>query len=83
MRFIIASLFVICSLSLSAQKKDSLPKKDSVQVLVMNMEALAKFAQALDGLIDSKKTTQELLKYLEQFVIKVPAPAPPANKPKQ
>lgn len=81
MRFLFIVLFSALTLSSFAQQKDSIPsKKDSVQLLVMDMEQVQELIKRLDAKIDSKKETYEFYKFLEMFIRKFPAP--PANKSK-
>lgn len=78
MKKLLTLLFVLVTLSAAAQDK---PKDSTIQVTVSLNDFRALLA-VIDASIDSKKTSKELLEFLQKNAKLLTPPTDPVDKPK-
>lgn len=80
MKKLLTLLLVLVTLTATAQNKPE-PKDSTIQVTVSLNEFRALLA-VIDASIDSKKTSKELLEFLQKNAKLLTPPVDPADKPK-
>jgi len=79
-RLTLIFLFALAATTASAQDK---PKQDTLVQVTMRLNDYRVLLYSIDSNIDSKKTSKEIITFIDKSAKRIDPPAQPADKPKK